>query len=442
MKAPRRQKVIVWFPVLVCLLLAGTVWFGFRQTEVQTRNNQLFTALRGANPVGVRAALDQGADPNSREIDQALPVGPFAAARQWFAQAMHPDQAVTALTVAAYAGNPQSIRLLLDRGALPTRSNGDGSTSLMAAASVPIPYFGDIRYTQAIARQQLMVMQMLLDKGADINAQSGYRRTALGDAVNELGNDGPINLTVVRFLLNHGAKPDAPSQMGGTLLLWVAKSDNNGIIPLVNLLLDHGANVNGVDTLGWTVLQRASQWINPALVETLLKHGANPNCQSSANDMTPLMEAARQGQAGTVRLLLARGADASAVSRGWGTALVIATQNNRANIVRLLLDSGANPNYHNRLEECEPALVVAASNNNAQIVRLLLSAGADANLEGQDDTPLTVSANGPLAASYKKRHNNLRDPGDLPGLLPAPSPGEIIVTQMLLAAGADANKTD
>lgn len=438
MKKVRETKAAVLLIVLVFCLLVGLGWLGYKQSVIQDRANRLFAALHDGNSAGVQAALDQGADPNARQATGTMQVSLFADVRQWFFQMLHPAQTETALTAAATSEDPECVRMLLNRGALPNLRNGDGSTALMAAAG--IHHYG-IGLPSPKTQKQTQVMQALLAGGADVNARDREGNTALMVSVSSIFN-GTLDVTVPRFLLDHGADANTKTKTGQTLLDWAIEGAGNGTVPLVDLLLDHGANVNVTDGNGWTLLSRSCEWIHPALVRTLLKHGANPNIHSPANDMTPLIQAARQGQIGVMKLLLAKGADVNAFSKFDSSALFVAAQKGRADVVKLLLERGANPNYVNDFEMREAALAVAASRQDAGSVRLLITHGADVNLGGEDNTPLTAAASTCLAHAYAERHNNTWNPGDLRGILPVSPPCPTAVIQILLSAGADPNKSD
>ena len=88
---------------------------------------------------------------------------------------------------------------------------------------------------EAAGRGDTAKVQLLLDKGADINAKDSNGETALMEAA----DNG--HLEVVKQLLAKGADVNAKSSYGYTALLYAA---DQGHTECVGLLLDGGANIN------------------------------------------------------------------------------------------------------------------------------------------------------------------------------------------------------
>ncbi|KAL1982372.1 hypothetical protein VTN96DRAFT_1403 [Rasamsonia emersonii] len=98
------------------------------------------------------------------------------------------------------------------------------------------------------------VAQLLLDSGADVNAQSGPAGCSLA-AASLAGH-----VETVQLLLDRGADIEAPAGLlGGNALLLAT---TNGHREVVRLLLERGANVNAEgasdDDDGATALQEAA----------------------------------------------------------------------------------------------------------------------------------------------------------------------------------------
>jgi ankyrin repeat protein len=102
------------------------------------------------------------------------------------------DQGRTALTVAAIAGNPEMIKLLMQGGARATVRDNDGRVALHWAVQKDNP--------DAVAA--------LLDSGASIEALDPHGTTPLMMAADQ------GNLAVIRILLAHHAKVDVRDYTG------------------------------------------------------------------------------------------------------------------------------------------------------------------------------------------------------------------------------------
>jgi hypothetical protein len=80
-------------------------------------------------------------------------------------------------------------------------------------------------------------VRLLLDRGADVNAQGGYYGNALQAAAQRSGNEA-----TVRLLLDRGADVNAQGGCYGNALQ--AAAERSGNEATVRLLLDRGADVN------------------------------------------------------------------------------------------------------------------------------------------------------------------------------------------------------
>ena len=108
-----------------------------------------------------------------------------------------------------------------------------------------------------------------------------------------------------------------------------------------SVLLYAGANVRATTRLGgYTPLHLASQRGHEAVIERLIKGGANPNL-ATATGATPLMLAAASGHVAAVKQLAAQKADLNARERANDqTALMFAAAFDRPEVVKLLIEVG------------------------------------------------------------------------------------------------------
>ncbi|KAK4889604.1 hypothetical protein LTR27_011588 [Elasticomyces elasticus] len=246
------------------------------------------------------------------------------------------------------------VRLLIDKGADVNVRNRDGTALGLACTK------GDVA-----------LVQLLLQKGALVNAQSGPYGTALQGACWR-GRE-----SIVRLLLQHGAEVNI---LGGSLDSALKASSLGGCTTLVQILLDYSADVN-LRTAGTkSALAEACGEGHREVACLLLEHGADIHAQDR-EDTTALHDASRAGHVTTVQLLLERGVNVNLTGRSRTSALVYASQAQSEEaalaVVRLLLDHGAYINAQS--SKYGTALCAASLSGHERIVRLLLEDGAYIN---------------------------------------------------------------
>jgi ankyrin repeat protein len=150
-----------------------------------------------------------------------------------------------------------------------------------------------------------------------------------------IGRDAaPKGVRYLRYLLEHGADPNTPRNVGGIspLAAFVVENDREA----VELLLTHGAEVNQRDDGGRTPVSMAAERGQLGMMELLLGHGAQahpPGAQSA------VCSAAATGQIESIKLLVQHGADVSRPNHHGHTPLEAAVHYPRA--YELLMKLGA-----------------------------------------------------------------------------------------------------
>jgi hypothetical protein len=114
-----------------------------------------------------------------------------------------------ALMIAAARGHVALVEILLDKGAKIDAINKEGRNALMFAAKS-----GNVE-----------VVKMLLDKGANINAVTNKDSTTALMIAAKSGND-----EMVGILLNKGAKIDAINKEGQNALMIAAEKGHRGVV--------------------------------------------------------------------------------------------------------------------------------------------------------------------------------------------------------------------
>ena len=139
----------------------------------------------------------------------------------------------------------------------------------------------------------LDAMRLLIDRGADVNAQNAFGSTALMWSVSDPAK--------VRLLLDHGAQVNTAAKSGRTALIIAAFT--NPSAEVVRLLLAKGAKVDVMDQRHVTPLNAATFGNDTATVRLLLDAGADIDTPDTFIGLTPLMNAAGNRNVEAVKLL-------------------------------------------------------------------------------------------------------------------------------------------
>ena len=153
----------------------------------------------------------------------------------------------------------------------------------------------------AVNRGDLAGVQAELDKGANVNAKM-WRRTPLHSAT------AGGHTEIAELLIDNGADVNANEDYGWTPLHLAAKYGHREV---AELLIAKGADVNAKKKDGWTPLHLAALYGHTEIVELLITNGADVNAKTEEG-ATPLHEAAGWGHKEIVELLIARGVDVNA----------------------------------------------------------------------------------------------------------------------------------
>jgi len=349
----------------------------------------------------------------------------------------------SAMRLAADTANTELIRLLLKAGADPESPNADGETALhlvarsgnveaaklllKAGAKVEAveQFGGQTPLMWAAARRHPEMVELLLSKGADVNARSAirdYQRVATAEsraAPRDRGGFTPLMYAArgncgecVEVLLKHKADVNLADPSFVVPLSIAMMNDNWDI---AKRLVEAGADVNQWDMNGSSPLYVAIENMNGTgsrnpldqdkpnaatgheLIKMLLDRGANPNQQlywgasfggSADRDMTPFLAACATGDIELVKLLLAHGANPKlATSDGRGPIIMAVSGSRGRN--PFAFPGGARGGARGgggAAEGGPPGGAKGAGarpNPQVELVKLLADAGADAKLVGK-----------------------------------------------------------
>ncbi|HEX2950982.1 MAG TPA: ankyrin repeat domain-containing protein [Armatimonadota bacterium] len=373
------------------------------------------------------------------------------------------DKGNTFLQQAAASKNIEIVKLALAAGGDVRAANDANDTPLLAALGITgdqMESYGDDASTKQFTNilkllvevlpsedrkaaeaelakrntdaDQLAIVTLLLDQGADANAVDIHGMTPLLAAA----KTGEMSLVTV--VLQHGANPLAKDKNECSFLHYAAKSGDDG---MVNLALEKGCDAKardiyrntplhyalGViatsdqDFIGGMVnffssamtdmlssmleelpenvmagltaeqktritelLEKRAQDPAEPMVKALVEHGADVNAVNINGD-TALLGAAARGAGESVKLLVSRGADIKAANENGETVLYNAAVSGNIDAVKYLCDKGCSVNC--RTEDGSTPLHAAAEHANGEMVEVLISKGA--NVTASDENGVT-----------------------------------------------------
>ena len=214
------------------------------------------------------------------------------------------------------------------------------------------------------------IAKLLIDSGADVNyigLDDGEKMPVLFDAIRRR------NVKIVRLLLNKGADPNAERIFAnGNRRSTLTESITKNIFSS-NIEKNTSA---ASDSLTMKELEIAT---------LLIEAGANVNCGeiTDGSEISVLCSATVQGKAEMVKLLLSKGADPNCErvsSDGSRYSALLDSICNFPNdeITNLLIDAGADVNYVGFADGIKYSVLHAAiSQSNVDILKLMLSKGAN-----------------------------------------------------------------
>ena len=428
-------------------------------------NKQLYNATRNGDFKKVASLIKQGADPNTKGPNEetalmiAIEEGHKDIVQLFIKKGVDPEFINPALVDAVYYRHKEIVQLLLEKGANPNIKDAVEDMPVLAMALqnkdkeiaklliekgadpntvftitkkaefTHIPYLKEhiISWRQYKLTVLIMathngdkeIVQLLIEKGADLNAKDSEHRTALSYAIYNghkeivqllLNKGADYDITklliiaieeghndIVHFLLDK--EPDSNIQRH-LLLKPALSSGNNEIAQLllengvdpntedkygtalkaaahtgnakgVQLLIDWGVEINSKSESARSAFTAAVSHTQIEIVKIFFKYGMDPN-YATPYGITPLMLATQFDYKPELAMILIKNkADPNTQGLGGNTALMMATINDSKNVAQILLDNGADPNITN--DDGETALTIAKNNGHKEIVQLIES---------------------------------------------------------------------
>jgi len=335
----------------------------------------LMTTARSGNLDAVRILVEHGADVNARESYKGQ----------------------TALMWAAAEGHPEVVKLLLQHGADWKVRSLERETKLpkLSAASSVTPFArGGMTAFQFTAREgDVQTAKVMLDAGVDIDNTDIDGTSALVFAIMNK------RYTFAKSLLDRGADPNTTDVRGRAALYAAVDMRNEDWSALPSRKLDD--SYASLDLIKAIVARGAN--LNARLTRNLPgRSGMDSGDTTLDEGTTPLMRAARSGDAAAMRILLDAGADPALATKEGTTALHFAagvgyrdkntkgTEAEALEALKICIGRGMDINQAN--SKGETALHGAASRGADSIVKYLVEQGAELDAKtGRGFTPLDIA---------------------------------------------------
>lgn len=330
-----------------------------------------------------------------------------------------PEEGYTALLWAIDKQNPLIVEVLLENGADANIVDGWGESPLMYAAW----------------KNNLPFVRSLIAHGAD----ASYRKPADGRSAlfNAMHNK---NLSMVEFLVSHGADPKIKDSDGRNLLMRAADSFLEGVKYCVNkgigindrskrgitaihcaagndsdeasailrFLIEMGGEVSARDDSGGTPLMEAARAAAPGAINILINSGANVKDRDNTGSTALHYAAMGRGtecKNDSVISLLSRGAEIEARDNEGRTPLLVASKHGEVPALKELIRHKANVNAQDVYGLT--GLMHAARENNVEALKLLLKSGADPDIK--ENSGRTAAMIAKETARTREAYNLLKD---------------------------------
>lgn len=224
------------------------------------------------------------------------------------------EEGMTPLHIAAYFGNTEVVKKLLENNALLDVYSNSGVNAIHLAA----------------ARGHVDILKLLIQKGVSIGKTDLYG----GSPLHAAAESGQIQ--TVKYLIENKAGINNTDKEGVTALQFAVLHNH---IEVAKLLIATGATVNFYSKKYGPLLHAAIRNKNIEMVKLLIDAKANVYEVDKANN-SAVHIAAELGNIEILSVLLAKSADVNALNQNRKSPLLIAAEKNHVECVKELLING------------------------------------------------------------------------------------------------------
>ena len=222
-----------------------------------------------------------------------------------------------------------------------------------------------------------------LNAGADVNTSSHNNKSTPLIIASQFGN-----LNLVNLLLERGADVNAKNGSGNTALhLAILYNSSDVIMALINAGADIDA-VNNKNVSAFDILPTTKKLNGTDAWKALMKHKLQPK----------FLKLCRSGSEEEINEAIEVGVNVNASNKTLSTALMFAAKENTPEVVEILAKAGAELDSQDIYGNT--ALIYAASYNSEEVVNILLDQGASTNI---------INIQGYKALDYAKQNYRLAD---------------------------------
>lgn len=122
---------------------------------------------------------------------------------------------------------------------------------------------------------EIIIVKLLMEAGAEIEAKNLLGDTPLIEAARLVGSEGKVD--IIQYLLEAGANVHTKTRYGGDTLLHLAAGTGTSpfMAPAIHILLNAGADINAINEDGENPLQKAIETNRKEAIKALTEAGAS-----------------------------------------------------------------------------------------------------------------------------------------------------------------------
>ncbi|UWX55848.1 ankyrin repeat domain-containing protein [Maribacter litopenaei] len=297
---------------------------------------------------------------------------------------------------AAYAGNLELVKHLLDKGS--------------DAAAVDAHGYSVINFAANSGINETNIYETLLDKGADINATTHEGANAL-----LLAASGAKNLDVIHYFVDKGLALDSTDDTGNGVFQYASRGGN---ISVLKTLAEKGleykkVNMEGENSLFMAARGTRRKQNSKEVFDYLESLGlSNQLINKEGRNLLHLI-AGRNKDLPLFAHFIASGVSTNLKDKEGQTPFMIAASGNVLEVVELLAKHVEDINLIDN--KGRNALMMAVERNSTEVVDFLLESGADVNALDTDGNSVAYyviqNYNPQNTAQFEEKWNVLQEAG-------------------------------